>query len=465
MGVTTWANGVISPVSIGLANQFLQTDGFGVQTWANAVTSAPTGFQVVGNALQYGPSLIPIANGGTNSSTATGTGSVVLQTGPTIIGSNHTLFNGFETSIPISFLDIGGGALLNGTGGSNQISFSYQTANNGFRHFIQSRHNSVVGPDVGNALWFYMNQSNLGATSASPGVGNVVAFKITGNGCEAPVSFSSPIVTATTSFSSPLVTATTSSLSPIVKVGAANYTAITSQAATPNVPFNLPSTVGVNGDYLLNTGSGNLSWTAGFSSGTWTPAFKYIDATGNIVNPNATLSATLYNGYYTKFGRNVTVFYDVLLNSTNGDQGLVQTRYPVITGLPFQCNVGTGGSRVASKQSTNTCSYPNGWAGALPAVGVSVHGTDRANAVINGAGESIPMYTLNIVVVSTTSWISDGFTIQLYCPSEYFIPAIAVPPYALGYSLEAPLSNTWIVGAGTFSGIRFKGSISYLTTS
>jgi len=546
------------PLNDGSVNQFLQTDGNGVTTWANAVTSAPTGFQVIGNALSYGPSLIPIANGGTNSSTATGTGSVVLQNAPSIIndlnvstrikvlhnlgdllydsitfgniadtgcagvfrffsqlsnpslsyietivyGASNTSLklhfngdtdvvrnlsvgldllasqkltvmgngifnvnNGFASTVPISLLDIGSGADLSGGGGSNQISFQYQTGNNGFRHFIQSRHNSTASPNTGNALWFFMNQSNLGATSTAPGTGNVVAFKITGDGVEAPVKLTTPIVSATTSVTTPVVSATTSSLTPSCRVGATNYTNITTQATTPNVVFNLPTNVGVNGDYLLNNGSGNLSWTAGFSSGTWTPAFKYIDAAGAIVVPNATLTNTLYNGYYTKFGRNVTVFYDVLLESTNGDQFLSGTRYPVITGLPFTCNVSTGGSQFVNRQPMNTCSYPNGYAGPIPAVAFPVYGTERAQAVINGSGESVPMNYINIVTIATTPWISDGNTIQLYCPSEFFAPVLTVPPYALAYTLDAPLVNVWIVGAGSFPNIRFKGSISYLTTS
>jgi len=85
---------------------------------------------------------------------------------------------GLGTTTPLTKLDIFGGDNSNATLGFNALSFQYAggTGAGGFRHFLRSRHNS--GLTFGNALDFYLNNSNSNNTSTAPGTGNIQALTL-----------------------------------------------------------------------------------------------------------------------------------------------------------------------------------------------------------------------------------------------------------------------------------------------
>jgi Phage Tail Collar Domain len=76
---------------------------------------------------------------------------------------------GIGTTNPLGKLDIQAGADSNGNNDPQALSFSYRTG--GYRHWLRTRHNSVIGS--GNAIDFFVNSSSTADGSKSPGVGSV----------------------------------------------------------------------------------------------------------------------------------------------------------------------------------------------------------------------------------------------------------------------------------------------------
>lgn len=83
---------------------------------------------------------------------------------------------------PLAILDILGGAISDGTAGSNLIAFQYNDpVNGGYRHFITSRHNAVAG-NACNAIDIWLNNSATAAGSATAGTGNTIGMTVTQQG-------------------------------------------------------------------------------------------------------------------------------------------------------------------------------------------------------------------------------------------------------------------------------------------
>lgn len=76
---------------------------------------------------------------------------------------------GIGTTNPLGKLDIQGGADSNGGSDPQALSLSYRLG--GYRHWLRTRHNSIIGS--GNAVDFFVNNSSTADGSKAPGAGSL----------------------------------------------------------------------------------------------------------------------------------------------------------------------------------------------------------------------------------------------------------------------------------------------------
>ena len=128
-------------------------------------------------------------NSASNSSNALFVSGSQSNTGALFVGGATTLGGrlGIFSSSPSAQLDILGGSTSDGSGGSNMLAFQFSTG--GYRHFIRSRHNAVVGSPL-NAIDFWLNNTTTDTGSSTAGTGNVNSMSVTASGvginCNAP---------------------------------------------------------------------------------------------------------------------------------------------------------------------------------------------------------------------------------------------------------------------------------------
>src|SRR6266516_2557031 len=108
--------------------------------------------------------------------TAVGSRAYVTQSDSLVLGSingqngtTHDTNVGIGTTAPQARLEIQAGADSDGTFDPKAIDLGYRSG--GFRHWIRTRHNSILGS--GNAIDFYVNNSTSASGSAGPGTGSL----------------------------------------------------------------------------------------------------------------------------------------------------------------------------------------------------------------------------------------------------------------------------------------------------
>jgi hypothetical protein len=188
-----WQNLALQPsggnVGIGTTNPSgpLEVSGSGTTKFNTPVTVSSS--LTVSNAFNNqfrSPIMIGQNSSGTDKWTISANSNFTGQTdGLAVLSVSGGLdINGGNVGIgvtnPSALLEINGGSGANGTTGSPQIAFQYNTAG-GYRHFIRSRHQSLVN-DPGNAIDFFLNNSGTATASASPGISNVLGMTITAAG-------------------------------------------------------------------------------------------------------------------------------------------------------------------------------------------------------------------------------------------------------------------------------------------
>jgi hypothetical protein len=170
----------------GLTNQGLNAVAIGNQAGqtnqsANSIVLNASGAAV--NAYVPGFFVAPVLPSGSSLSGSFavlgyGTDNQVVQTGMTMLSNG---FMGIGATNPAALLEFGRGAGYDGSGGTNQIGFSWNGVGGGYRHWIISRHNSVIS-NSGNAIDFYLNNSVTANGSVGPTNGSILGMSVTGAG-------------------------------------------------------------------------------------------------------------------------------------------------------------------------------------------------------------------------------------------------------------------------------------------
>jgi hypothetical protein len=101
--------------------------------------------------------------------------------GVAISNQNIRLGGPIDTSFTAAVAEFGRGFTFGGLSGLSALAFQFGGTGGGFRHFIRSRHNSVVN-DSGNALDFFTNNATTLGVSTTPGTGNFLAMSMTSAG-------------------------------------------------------------------------------------------------------------------------------------------------------------------------------------------------------------------------------------------------------------------------------------------
>ena len=107
-----------------------------------------------------------------------GTGNFQIDA-PGVVGGRFAVKEGgrvgIGTNSPLAVLDLAGGA--DSDGSLDPVAMAFQYRDGGYRHWIRTRHNSNIGS--GNAIDFFVNNSNTADGSTGPGLGSGSAHVMT----------------------------------------------------------------------------------------------------------------------------------------------------------------------------------------------------------------------------------------------------------------------------------------------
>jgi hypothetical protein len=106
-----------------------------------------------------------------------GTDNQIVQSSALTVLQNGNM--GISTTAPAALLEFGKGAGFDGSTATNQIGFSWNGG--GYRHWIISRHNSVISSS-GNGIDFYLNNSVTANGSVGPNNGSILGMSVTAAG-------------------------------------------------------------------------------------------------------------------------------------------------------------------------------------------------------------------------------------------------------------------------------------------
>lgn len=88
---------------------------------------------------------------------------------------------GVQSALFTNYLQIFNGDNTTGSGAISQLGFGYNGAAQ-YRHFIQTRHQSIAAGSTGNSFAFWVNTSVATGASNAAGTGNILAMDVTGAG-------------------------------------------------------------------------------------------------------------------------------------------------------------------------------------------------------------------------------------------------------------------------------------------
>jgi len=128
-------------------------------------------------------------------------------------------------------------------------------------------------------------------------------------------------------------------------------------------------------------------------------------------------------------------------------------RYPIITGLPFKCSLTA--NPIISTGYCSAQSWPNGYAGPLPAPGaVLFNGNYRPFVVQDGVGfHPVVPPTYHV----TPNYPTDGYTIAFSVNMGQKIVLVAE------WDAEGTLYNYNILDGTTYTDLGFEGTVTYYT--
>lgn len=289
-GIPDWD--LVLPIGNGLASQVLTTDGDGVTSWTTlpvtpgtgSVTSVglsmPSQFIVSNTPIStsgvisvvFSATPIPIVNGGTGTTTSTGTGSLVLSSNPTFTGTiitptlksdsirlsngvNETIFHSGASSnyVLTTPSDAGTSGQFLKTDGLGNL--SWQSGNVGtvtsVNMTVPSGFSISGNPIIGSGTLdltlsaIPVLNGGTGATAITGSGNNVLSVSPTFTGTVVATNITATVLRA------PTISIGTTALTNILSGASLSYTLVT------------PPNAGTNGQILTTNGAGVLSWTNG----------------------------------------------------------------------------------------------------------------------------------------------------------------------------------------------------------
>jgi hypothetical protein len=337
------------PTTSGTAGQVLTSAGGGASamTWSNAgsgtVTSValtvPTFLSIAGSPITSSGTLavtlsgtaLPIANGGTGSTTATGSGSVVLQNSPTFISPNidgatgtSLSVTGNVNSLTKSITGSSSGVItIRGQVAAGTYNFNLPTSSGTSGQVLTSGGGisapmtwtslttgtvtsvaltvpsflSISGSPITNSGTFAVTLSGTALPILNGGTGSTTA---TGSGSvvlQTSPTLTTPVLGVATG-TSLSVTGNVNSLTHTITGSTSGVITIQGQAVAGTYNFNLPITAGTSGQVLTSSGGGtsSMSWTS-VGGGTVTSVAlsvpSFLTVSGSPITSSGTLAVTL----------------------------------------------------------------------------------------------------------------------------------------------------------------------------
>jgi hypothetical protein len=212
---------------------------------------------------------------------------------------------------------------------------------------------------------------------------------------------------------------------------------------------------------LINFGSFPFT----YSRGVWTPVMRTLRkiglfVTGLEVRDWATnegpVEILTNNGYYTKIGGQVTVFYEVATRFWGNGNDSLTYRTPIIQGLPFKCSTSGTPINVRMTGAMDDAGFPNGYALGLPVpLAVTMDGGFTSTVLEEGyvfETATPPFYG------NGETWTADGYTMTTNCAQSQFTLI-----EGLAWSgLPGNLYNANILAGSQYTA-KFVGSVTYFT--
>jgi hypothetical protein len=496
------------PTTAGTTGQVLVSQGgTGAMTWANSGTvtsvglTVPSFLSITGSpittngtfAVGYSGIALPVVNGGTGTTTSSGTGSVILQTSPTLItpiigvatGSSLSLSSSTlsGSSITGSFNTLGGiGISGNLFMGSNITTTPTASVGSYININASTFTNNSSVTTLANWSEIYVGQTTLARTVTGTTTNGYSLFiagsPIAGSNNTITNSYSLYIGSGNNYLGTGITTCNTISSQSILLNGSVSGSiSLNSQSNSGTYNFNLPTTAGSAGQVLVSQGGSGIAMTWAnliTSIGMTVPSF--LSVTGSPITSNGTF-AIGYSGTALPIANGGTG----TTTSSGTGSNILQTSPTLITP---NIGVATGTSIVASGDITaNTVSINNGTglvvinsssgsynlnlpttAGTAGQVLTSQNGTadmtwttlltntvlskwiiseryvsgTNAGTFTNGA---FRIRTLNTIVSSSADTsVTLASNVMTFTPGNYYIE-ISVPSYKCG-SVLATLNNS-----------------------
>jgi hypothetical protein len=219
-------------------------------------------------------------------------------------------------------------------------------------------------------------------------------------------------------------------------------------------------------DYLHINGS-----FFNYESGSWSPILTYICGDQPPGVPNFRdfttfgSSAQVYShGYYERVGKQITCYFDVYYTALGQNPVSDGTWFTAIRNLPYEFPASVGGSNgYQSSVELYDCSWPNGFAGPVPAPVVPTYPYPYTGTIYqNTAVHELVQYTWPTSLPGSNHTY-DGKTVLISTSIEFYTVVIGVPPYTLSGVTFGPITNFHMTPLITYD-CKFRGTITYTTT-
>jgi hypothetical protein len=210
-----------------------------------------------------------------------------------------------------------------------------------------------------------------------------------------------------------------------------------------------------------------------YISGSFQPILTYLlpdgTAGGNVVDftsvAGSSSTVNYENGYFERMGSQVTVHFSVSYNAINSGYAATGYGFPAIRNLPYTFSALGGILDYQEVETLGTCSWPNGFAGSVPALYVPTYPYPYEGKLYE-ANYVIPLdfwvYIGAPVALYKGPHTCDGTTIPLYGQATYYDAVVGVPPYSEIVAIPALLTNFNMLATATYV-VSFEGRFTYNT--